>query len=403
MIDERDRLRRAAEHFDPPTDALDRLLRRKDRRDKGRRIAAGALAAVIALSVLGALATAIVRDDATAPGGAGVVSAAPTIAYGAFVPVDGAFPHLRSIAAAAPGFVAVGDTSDWGQTDPVWFSADGTSWRRAPESTGPRSANLWEVIAGGPGFVTVGLDGQGEPAAWTSPDGTTWTPASVTLPNGGRDGGSMDGLIRVPGGLLAWGRVGDDAYIWTSIDGTDWRPIADEKPFGGEGEQMCCDVSMSSDGFVAIGFERPSGSLGFGHAVAWTSPDGQSWTKNFLTGPEPLDDWVTAPLRPLVSTDGFLFGSWKGMFASTDGVAWERQHPPAEVGKPFVDEVESGTALVAAAADGTIWISADGGAWVKAGEGPASLYSLAVGPRGLLVLSSPGGDQQAMEFASALD
>jgi hypothetical protein len=91
------------------------------------------------------------------------------------------------------------------------------------------------------------------------------------------------------------------------------------------------------------------------------------------------------------------------MFASTDGVAWERQHPPAEVGKPFVDEVESGTALVAAAADGTIWISADGGAWVKAGEGPASLYSLAVGPRGLLVLSSPGGDQQAMEFASALD
>src|SRR5262249_26352775 len=39
---------------------------------------------------------------------------------------------MRAVAAAAAGFVVVGDVSGGDSTDPVWFSSDGMSWARAP-------------------------------------------------------------------------------------------------------------------------------------------------------------------------------------------------------------------------------------------------------------------------------
>lgn len=78
----------------------------------------------------------------------------------------------------------------------AWTSPDGIDWTRATDSddmdvgpcvdTGeePSCGGMLDVAATPTGFVAVGLAmngnaGQGRPAAWTSPDGLTWTLAST--------------------------------------------------------------------------------------------------------------------------------------------------------------------------------------------------------------------------------
>jgi hypothetical protein len=67
MIDERDRFVQAARRFDPPEDAFERLLHRKQARDRARRIATGALALVIAVAVLGGLGLSITGGQRPSP------------------------------------------------------------------------------------------------------------------------------------------------------------------------------------------------------------------------------------------------------------------------------------------------------------------------------------------------
>ena len=69
MIDERELFERAAGRFDPPTDAWDRLHRRRDRKRRNQRVAAGALSLALVAAGLGVVISVLRDADRPLPGG----------------------------------------------------------------------------------------------------------------------------------------------------------------------------------------------------------------------------------------------------------------------------------------------------------------------------------------------
>jgi hypothetical protein len=193
-----------------------------------------------------------------------------------------AFPSwfdLHAISGNATGYVAVGDTSDGDYTDPVWFSPDGTTWTRAPNSTGPRSPSLWDVIASQQGFVAVGVDQHHAAAAWYSTDGLTWASAPVEASPGKQTG--MSGVVQIADGYFAWGQSLEyGAFVWTSRDGRSWSALPDESIFvtthkeangvAGVGGQILWIGQDAAGLFYAGGEEK-------GKPALWRSRDGITW------------------------------------------------------------------------------------------------------------------------------
>jgi len=129
-------------------------------------------------------------------------------------------------------FVAVGVAADvesaipWRVWASSWVSTDGRAWQAAPASGDQEGSVMHSVspLLGG-GFVAVGCEtcisfGElGTPAAWTSPDGLTWT--EVALP--ADTDGAAHRVLQLGSGLLAIGAAASGTLTWTSIDGMSWR------------------------------------------------------------------------------------------------------------------------------------------------------------------------------------
>jgi hypothetical protein len=128
----------------------------------------------------------------------------------------------------------------------AWTSSDGIDWTRATDSddldvglcidTGeePDCGGMLDVVSTPTGFVAVGhtrngIPGQDRPAAWTSPDGLTWTSALYGLDFDGR----LSAVAAGGPGIVAVGTlcqpdcVGSNAggIATTSSDGTEWTPV----------------------------------------------------------------------------------------------------------------------------------------------------------------------------------
>jgi len=165
---------------------------------------------------------------------------------------------VDSLAANSAGFVATGlGTSG---VAPWVGSADGVEWRRVGSLTATLDAGMVDVIASGSGFVGVGGQ-RGTAAAWVSPDGVTWTPATV-------DGGAGVSLVSVAAlgeHLVAFGQGADprgDPLLFASFDGgRTWAPAAD----GTRPQSSWPQVLAVADGFLATDYG------------VWTSRDGATW------------------------------------------------------------------------------------------------------------------------------
>ncbi len=169
----------------------------------------------------------------------------------------------------------------------LWSSTDGAPWspRQLPARGIARS-----VAAVGDGFVALGRDGEPDagsggisapgvarPAAWTSPDGRTWTDARVE--GSPAPGAQLLSLFQVTDGLFA---IGSDAtapgqnarspLIWSSADGRDWRIVGPPEHWGlasGNGRQ------------AVIFYYADFGTTALG---AWSSLDGRVWIPLQFTG-----------------------------------------------------------------------------------------------------------------------
>jgi hypothetical protein len=154
--------------------------------------------------------------------------------------------QMNSVTVGGPGLVAVGSSeeeevgpddaagepADVNHDAAVWTSPDGLTWSRVPHdeavfAVSIGSADMTEIMlsvtAAGPGLVAVGFDSHDQcgwdAAAWTSPDGLTWS--QVPNPNTCPDpNGSYEQMLSVTDagpGLVAVGwEWADDpgAAVW---------------------------------------------------------------------------------------------------------------------------------------------------------------------------------------------
>ncbi len=163
-----------------------------------------------------------------------------------------------------------------------WFSTDLTSWTRAHTaipSTG--SSQVLAVAAGAHGFVTAGSH-NGQPAIWTTANGTLWTTDILPQPTG------------ASAALLQQVAINGDVVValgqQTTVTGT--LPLAELSTDGGKTWQQVQFVSAGPNttvtaltagpgGFTAAGQFGSAGQLG---AAIWRSPDGTSWTQLVISG-----------------------------------------------------------------------------------------------------------------------
>jgi hypothetical protein len=208
----------------------------------------------------------------------------------------------------------------------AWFAAGLTGWQRAFVDT--PNAQMRAVTVGPHGFVAVGAVGHAA-AAWTSPNGQTWTQQNVPLPYGATravlqhvasnghtvvavgtalntagqqlpfaasspDGGRTwaESVLPVPAGqayvtaltatgaaagsqYLATGTFGttpghQDVVVWTSTSGSAWRAVTPAgKGLTGNGIQAITGLDVADNTLTGVGFSAaPSGE----QPVFWQSP-----------------------------------------------------------------------------------------------------------------------------------
>jgi len=279
----------------------------------------------------------------------------------------------RSVVAGGPGFVAVGaaETDLPGLVTPigvlprpvpvVWTSTDGRQWAPGTIDSAPfEFGEIDDVAVGGPGLIAVGevwdADRLRGPAVWTSPDGLTWTvlpgdplgidrePSAMTVAAG--DGGAVAIGLSTPVDAAGPGPT----RAWWSADGLGWERVADIDSFD-DGSSPAEVVSFGS-GFVMVG------SRGARVALAWSSPDGRTWT-----------DPLVLPVREVTDSTIVL-----GM--GTDG----------SVLIAFGDDVVFGEGTEPATGEISVWMSLDGTVWEQVP--PESLRNDAMangaGPLGLV-------------------
>ena len=375
-------------------------------------------AAVVVLVVLGgvALLQTVIGSDAP------VVTTPPTDAVSSFtwsrVPHDEAVfggpggQQMYSVTVGGPGLVAVGmDRSVGEEWDAaVWTSPDGITWERVAHDEavfgGARKQVMNSVTVGGPGLVAVGseasigADGDGDAAVWTSPDGITWdrVPDGEAVFSG--DGyQTMFSVTAAGPGLVAVGvdaRVGDrNTAVWTSVDGITWSRVPHgEADFGVvivDGETVVgeTNVTVGGPGLVAVGSagtleERdPQGNQTAtfsGVAAVWTSVDGITWSRVPHEG-------------GIVSPDGQSLGVSRSDFDF--GIPFQAMKGVTVAG---VELIAVGLAGSSSGWDAAVWTSPDGITWsriphdesVFGGADSPRMSSVIVGGPGLVAVGWDG-------------
>ena len=196
----------------------------------------------------------------------------------------------------------------------AWTSPDGVTWTAHGI---PGATELRRVATGPDRTVAVGGD-----QIWISPDGGSWTPA----PHGPAQGSDLVDVTYGNGTFIAIGRAGQgstSATLWTSIDGDSWTRLPDSPNLAN-----FCPRAVAAGAFavVLVGDDCATSPP---HAVVASSADLSHWTRQ--VGDPPTYQArslaaVTASDRRFIAggavdTPG---GPGQAFYSSDDGVTWHR-------------------------------------------------------------------------------
>jgi hypothetical protein len=214
------------------------------------------------------------------------------------------------------GFVVVA-------SDSIWFSADGVAWTQIADEVF-LNAEVYEVVAGGPGVVAVGRIDPDDPsgAIWVSSDGLEWEPVAEEHSEAVRQ---FESVAADPDGtqVIAFG-WGASLY---SDDGFEWRVV--EAPLGDP--QSFSRGAWNGERLVIVG--RDWGSS----AAVWVSDDGGS-TQYRLDPSNPAFAADTPDMNDIV-----LFGS---RFVAVGG----------DRGFPQQGQFWDGSPMIGRDGRGAVWI-----------------------------------------------
>jgi hypothetical protein len=253
----------------------------------------------------------------------------------------------------------------------------------APGSTGPvmtaltlpdglPAGELYSVIAGGPGFIAVGVGrpddgGSFQPSILTSADGVAW--ATVDLGGVGSPG-ALNDVVAFPGGYAAvgggGGPDGTDAVALVSADGLGWQAAKDRDL---KGTQLV-GVTAWADGLFAVGCTGNDLCA----PIGFTSPDGLAWTRVPVPGEFAPDSVVAADgLLVVVGRSGIADESGPVISTTTDLARWTER--AMKFGGSLGEAEVQGKHIVVAggledfltgASNGVVVYSPDGGKrWVQ--------------------------------------
>jgi hypothetical protein len=264
------------------------------------------------------------------------------------------------------------------------------AWQRADVPVTAAGLGIWDVIAGGPGFIAVGggfADGAEEASAlfWVSEDGRTWQ--SVPL-FGDAATGVPRAVASFAGGYVAVGSgcCPDEAAVWLSPDGLSWERLPAQPGF--EATAMLA-VAETPGGLAAVGctavFECDAG-------LAWTSTDGRTWAEATPVDLVPFGVTSTSAGALALGASQAYEGA-PALAVSADGLAWpdavvlpgsgsleaalEQPYGLLAVGGTYDPETGDSDGLVATSPDGSEWDVLEAprlrGAWLEdvasAGQG----------------------------------
>lgn len=215
----------------------------------------------------------------------------------------------------------------------VWFSPNArTAPYRIPRSEavfgGEGDQMITDLAEFDGGIVAVGSDalpeGAADAAVWFSADGTTWRRVEVDSFGGSREQ-SMSAVTSFPGGLVAVGsavNIADlDAAVWYSPDGQTWSRIDDPAVFGGTGHQVMLDVTSYGRGLVAVGYDSPTGGTGDAMPVVWYSPDGRTWMRS-PAGQAGLNDPGSIMFTAMAQGSRLVAGGTHMAEGPSEAMAW---------------------------------------------------------------------------------
>lgn len=266
----------------------------------------------------------------------------------------------RTIPVLEPGTVvgAPPDTFIWRSTDgehwsapqdwPTWFSEfpPPAEW----DEQHPIRTGLVDVASGADGLVAIGnshIDGAMAPVIQHSPDGRSWTAATLPV---GSDSALLNAVVELDGRYMITGAVGvgadpadATAAAWYSDDGLTWvRATVEPDEFGLTAGAEFGPLWAADEGLLTCRGNREMAAGGWRYMDGWLSSDGTSWRYSPQPGPHPACDWSASDGSRIVSLGPRDHASpmpWPGVTvasASTDGVGW----PSLELSSTLTDRLE---------------------------------------------------------------
>ncbi len=259
--------------------------------------------------------------------------------------------QLTSVTHGPAGWLAVGGVTAGAVQHPVVVSsADGSSWQAADGEAAFGGLGLFtEQAAAGPGgYVIVGYQdvkpaGTGPPtelaAAWWSAGLTGWQRAADPTAAGGSEPGTGQQMLAVTAssrGFVAVGSTGNQASAWTSPDGRTWSQASLPVPIGST-RTVLQHVASSGRTVVAVGTALTTTGQRLPFAAS-SSDGGRTWTESVLPVPASLVS-VTALAAAQGPGGGFTatgtFGSAPGhqdvvVWTSANGSSWQAATPAGQ-------------------------------------------------------------------------